>query len=99
MAGEVEKHAIVFADGAYGNVLRMQRELHDNRVIASQFTNPDFVMLGKSFGCHAERVEKTADFADAFARAMDSATGAVLELMIDPEAISPKRTLSQIRDG
>ncbi|MBH69468.1 MAG: hypothetical protein CMM58_14025 [Rhodospirillaceae bacterium] len=42
--------AIVFSDGAYGNVLRMQRELHDGKVIASQFTNPDFVKLAESFG-------------------------------------------------
>ena len=42
--------AIVFADGAYGNVLRMQRDLHGNRVIGSQFTNPDFVKLAESFG-------------------------------------------------
>jgi acetolactate synthase-1/2/3 large subunit len=42
--------AIVFADGAYGNVLRMQRDLHDGKVIASQFTNPDFVKLTESFG-------------------------------------------------
>ena len=55
-------------------------------------------MLGKSFGYHAERVEKTEEFASAFDRAMASATGSVLELMIDPEAITPKETLSQIRD-
>ena len=33
------------------------------------------------------------------ARARESATGAVLELMIDPDAITPKRTLTQIRNG
>ena len=41
--------AIVFADGAFGNVTRMQRDLHGDRVIASEFTNPDFVQLAESF--------------------------------------------------
>ena len=49
--------AIVFADGAYGNVLRMQRDLHGNRVIGSQFTNPDFVKLAESFGALGLRAE------------------------------------------
>ena len=41
--------AIVFADGAYGNVRRMQQELYDNRTIASDLTNPDFVALAERF--------------------------------------------------
>ena len=42
--------ALVFNDGAYGNVRRMQRELYGNRVIASELVNPDFVRLADSFG-------------------------------------------------
>lgn len=49
--------AVVFADGAYGNVLRMQRDLHDNRVIGSEFTNPDFVKLAESFGALGLRTD------------------------------------------
>ena len=49
--------AVVFADGAYGNVLRMQRDLHGGKVIASEFTNPDFVKLAESFGALGLRAE------------------------------------------
>ena len=56
--------------------------------------NPDFVTLGRAYGFHSERVEKTADFADAFQRARDSASGAVLELVIDPDDIAPNVILS-----
>lgn len=49
--------AVVFADGAYGNVLRMQKNLHDNRVIASTFTNPDFVKLAEAYGADGRRAE------------------------------------------
>jgi acetolactate synthase-1/2/3 large subunit len=41
---------VVFADGAFGNVRRMQKELYDGRVIASHLRNPDFVALARSFG-------------------------------------------------
>ena len=45
--------AIVFNDGAYGNVRRMQREFYGNRVIASDLVNPDFVRLADRFGVFA----------------------------------------------
>lgn len=41
---------LVFNDGAYGNVRRMQKELHGGRVIASDLQNPDFVKLAEAFG-------------------------------------------------
>lgn len=41
---------LVFNDGAYGNVLRMQRQQYGGRVIASELRNPDFVKLAESFG-------------------------------------------------
>jgi len=47
--------AVVFADGAYGNVLRMQKELHDGRVIGSRFTNPDFAKLAEAYGADGRR--------------------------------------------
>ncbi|TIR42653.1 MAG: thiamine pyrophosphate-binding protein, partial [Mesorhizobium sp.] len=48
---------------------------------------------------HAERVESTGDFAAAFERALSSTTGAVLDIAISPEAITPRQTLSQMRDA
>jgi acetolactate synthase-1/2/3 large subunit len=53
--------AVVFADGAYGNVMRMQKELYDNRVIASEFTNPDFVKLAESCGALGLRATTPAE--------------------------------------
>ena len=53
--------------------------------------------LSRAYGFHSERVERTEDFAAAFARAMASGTGAVLDLNISPEALTPRQTLSQMR--
>jgi acetolactate synthase-1/2/3 large subunit len=42
--------AVVFNDGAFGNVKRMQQEQFDGRTIASDLANPDFAKLAESFG-------------------------------------------------
>src|SRR5690606_445851 len=47
--------AIVFTDGAFGNVRRIQEEKFGNRTIASDLANPDFVKFGEAFGAAAER--------------------------------------------
>ena len=88
---------LILNNGMYGTIRMHQEREYPHRQSGTAITNPDFVMLGKSFGYHAERIEKTDDFPPAFERAVGSATGAVLELMIDPEAITPRATLSQIR--
>lgn len=47
--------AVVFVDGAFGNVRRIQQEQYGNRPIASDLANPDFVRYAESFGAAAER--------------------------------------------
>ena len=90
---------LVLNNGMYGTIRMHQEREYPNRVSGTDLVNPDFVGLARAFGYHAERVETTAEFAPAFARARESETGAVLELVLDPEAITPRRTLSQIRGG
>ena len=61
--------AVVFEDGAYGNVKRMQEDLYGGRVIASELRNPDFVKLAESFGAAAVRVDTPDSLRDAVAAA------------------------------
>jgi acetolactate synthase-1/2/3 large subunit len=42
--------AVVFDDGAFGNVKRMQRDQFEGRTLGSNLTNPDWVKLAESFG-------------------------------------------------
>ncbi|MCB8942877.1 MAG: acetolactate synthase [Ardenticatenaceae bacterium] len=46
---------LLFNNNQYGNVQQMQRELYDNRIIATDLHNPDFVKMGESFGAQAFR--------------------------------------------
>jgi acetolactate synthase I/II/III large subunit len=61
-------------------------------------TNPDFASLARSYGLHGETVEKTEDFMGAFEMCEASGKPALIEIRIDPEALTVKQTLSQIRD-
>jgi acetolactate synthase I/II/III large subunit len=47
--------AVVFVDGAFGNVRRIQQEQFGNRLIASDLANPDFVKYAESFGAAGRR--------------------------------------------
>lgn len=60
--------AVVFADGAFGNVRRNQQERFGNRLIASDLANPDFVKFAESFGAAAERARTPEELRAALRR-------------------------------
>ena len=97
MQAEAQPIVLVLNNGIYGTIRAHQERTYPTRVSGTTLANPDFVSLASSYGFHAERVEATAGFAAAFERAMASATGAVLELLVSPEALTPRQTLSQMR--
>jgi acetolactate synthase-1/2/3 large subunit len=88
---------LVINNGMYGTIRMHQERTYPGRISATDLTNPDFVAYARAFGAHGELVEKTDDFPDAFLRAEQSGKPALIELRIDPEALTPDMTLSQIR--
>jgi acetolactate synthase-1/2/3 large subunit len=70
--------AIVFNDGAFGNVRRIQQERFGNRLIASDLTNPDFVKFAESFGAAGERARNPAELRAALRRALARRDGPTL---------------------
>lgn len=91
--------AIVVNNGMYGTIRMHQEREYPGRVSATGLTNPDFAALAVSYGGHGETVTTTEAFAPAYLRARESGKPAIIEVKLDPEAITPSRTLSQIRDG
>jgi acetolactate synthase-1/2/3 large subunit len=61
---------IVFNDGAFGNVRRIQEERYGNRLIGSDLTNPDFVAFARSFGAEAVRARSPEELRVALRRAV-----------------------------
>ena len=88
---------LIVNNGIYGTIRAHQERHYPARVSGTTMINPDFAALARAYGFHAERVERTEDFAAAFDRALASGTGAVLDLNVSPEAITPRQTLSQMR--
>jgi acetolactate synthase-1/2/3 large subunit len=88
---------LVLNNGTYGTIRAHQERNYPARVSGTDMVNPNFSALARAYGFHAERVETTADFAAAFDRALASKTGALLDLAIAADAITPRMTLSQMR--
>lgn len=88
---------LVINNGMYGTIRMHQEREYPGRVSGTAIVNPGFATLAKAYGFYGERVEKTADFAAAFERARKAKGGAVLELIVDPQAITPRTTISALR--
>ncbi|MDP4022550.1 thiamine pyrophosphate-binding protein [Methylobacterium sp. NEAU 140] len=89
---------VVLDNGMYGTIRMHQEREYPGRVSATTLRNPDFAALAAAFGGHGERVGRTADFAPAFERALESGLPALLHCRVDPQALTPTRTLDAIRD-
>ena len=91
---------LVIDNGMYGTIRMHQEREYPARVYGTALKNPDFVGLGVAYGCHAERVDRTEDFAGAFGRACEAVArgqGALLHLPVDAQALTPGLTLDEIR--
>jgi acetolactate synthase I/II/III large subunit len=88
---------IVVDNGMYGTIRMHQERQFPGRVVGTDLVNPDFGAYARSFGAHGETVEQTDEFPAALERALESGRPAVIALRIDPEAITPRTTLSAIR--
>lgn len=74
--------ALVFTDDAYGNVRRIQQDLYQGRVVASDLANPDFVKLGASFGLRSERAKSPQALRKALAAALAANEPALIEIPV-----------------
>lgn len=88
---------IVVNNGMYGSIRMHQERHYPERVHGTDLSNPDFVLLAQAYGMAGERVERTDDFAAAFARARAAGRPALIELRTDPEVVSPRATVSSLR--
>jgi acetolactate synthase I/II/III large subunit len=88
---------LIANNGLYGTIRMHQERNYPGRVMATSLVNPDFAALARSYGAFGEVVTDTEQFRGAFARAREAGKPALLELKLDPEALTTRQTLSQIR--
>ena len=89
---------LVINNGMYGTIRMHQERAYPGRVSGTYLTNPNFAALAQAYGLHGEIVEKTEEFGATFERCEASGKPALIEIRIDPEALTPKMSLTQIRE-
>jgi len=88
---------VLFNNAMYGTIRMHQERRFPGRVIGTALKNPDFLALARAYGAFGASVTKTEDFAPAFEEAAAHKGAAIIELMMDPEMINTRTTLSEIR--
>jgi acetolactate synthase-1/2/3 large subunit len=88
---------LVVNNAMYGTIRMHQERNYPGRVVGTDLRNPDFVAYARAFGAHGALVERSEDFAGALDEALGCGRPAVIELRVDPQAITPRQTLDEIR--
>jgi len=88
---------VLVNNGMYGTIRMHQERNYPARLAGSALMNPDFAALAQAYGYGSVRVQRTQDFAAAWDQAWQSQQGFLIELVIDPEVITPKQMLQEIR--
>ncbi|WP_417599260.1 thiamine pyrophosphate-binding protein [Pararhodobacter oceanensis] len=88
---------ILANNGRYGTIRMHQERHYPARVSGTDLFNPDYATLARAYGGHGETVTRTEDFPAAFDRAQAAGTVAIIELHLDPQALTPGATLDAVR--
>ena len=88
---------LVIDNGGYGTIRMHQEREFPGRISGTALQNPDFAALARAYGCWAETVARTEDFAPALDRALAEAGVRLLHLKTDIEVITAGTTIGAIR--
>jgi acetolactate synthase I/II/III large subunit len=90
---------LVVNNGMYGTIRMHQERRYPGRVFATDLRNPDFAAYAQAFGAHGALVDRSEDVGPALDEALGCGRPALVELRVDPQAITPRGTLDAIRDA
>jgi acetolactate synthase-1/2/3 large subunit len=91
------KTIIVLLNNSMFGTIRMHQERdYPQHVAGTQLLNPDFAALARAYGYAGEKISKTAEFEPALLAALERRQGTLIEVMLDPEVITTRGTLSAI---
>ena len=87
---------VLLNNGMYGTIRMHQEREFPTHTMGSHLNNPNFANLAKAYGYEGVRISKTEEFEPAFVAALQREQGTLIEIMLDPEAITTRGTLSSI---
>ena len=89
---------VLLNNGMFGTIRMHQEREYPTHVAGTGLRNPDFVALAQAYGYAAQRITRTDEFEPALLAALARPQGSLIEVVLDPEVISTRGTLSAIRD-
>ena len=87
---------VLLNNGMYGTIRMHQEREFPQRNTGSHLQNPDFVRLAQAYGYAAQRVTNTQEFEPALVAALSRPEGTLIEILLDPDVITTRATLSTI---
>src|SRR4051812_9038176 len=90
---------VLLNNGMYGTIRMHQEREYPEHVYGTELANPDFTGLARAYGYAGVRITKTAQFEAELLAALERKQGTLIEVMLDPEVISTRGTLTAIRQG
>ena len=87
---------VLLNNGMFGTIRMHQEREYPQRVSGSQLSNPDFAALARAYGYAGVRITRTEEFEAELLAALARTQGTLIEVMLEPEVITTRGTLSAI---
>ena len=87
---------VLLNNGMYGTIRMHQEREYPTHSSGSHLQNPDFTALARAYGYAGVRITATAQFEAELLAALARPEGTLIEVMLDPEVITTRATLSAI---
>jgi acetolactate synthase I/II/III large subunit len=89
---------VLLNNGMYGTIRMHQEREYPRHVSGSELANPDFPALARAYGYAGVRITRTAEFEPELVAALQRKQGTLIEVMLEPEVITTRASLSAIRE-
>jgi len=87
---------VLLNNGMFGTIRMHQEREYPQRVSGSHLSNPDFAALARAYGYAGVRITRTEEFEAELLAALARPQGTLIEVMLEPEVITTRGTLSAI---
>jgi acetolactate synthase I/II/III large subunit len=90
---------VLLNNSMFGTIRMHQEREYPRHTTGTQLKNPDFAALANAYGYVGVRITRTDEFEPALLAALAREQGSLIEVMLDPEVISTRGTLSAVTDA
>jgi acetolactate synthase-1/2/3 large subunit len=87
---------VLLNNGMFGTIRMHQEREYPEHESGSRLKNPDFAALARAYGYAGVRITRTGEFESELLAALARPEGTLIEVVLDPEVISTRGTLSAI---